>query len=119
MNLNRIKPLLISKTNISEPCQFTSYNAETLSYDRNSIMGHRTIRNLFYTANMTFAPKDNHTNLLINYPSMDVEVSQKVKILDASSFVSSVGGNLGLFIGFSFLDTFFAMYKWFCTRSLK
>ena len=82
-------------------------------------MAHGQIKNLFNMANMTFDAKDNHTNLFINYPSMDIEVSQKVKILDASSFISSVGGNLGLFIGFSFLDTFFAVYKWFCTRSLK
>ena len=82
-------------------------------------MAHGQIKYLFNTANMTFDALDNHTNLFINYPSMDIEVSQKVKILDASSFISSVGGNLGLFIGFSFLDTFFALYKWFCTRSLK
>ena len=82
-------------------------------------MAHRVLRRWFKMANMTFDTMDNRTFLFFNYPSMDVEVSQKVKILNASSFISAVGGNLGLFIGFSFLDTLFAAYKWFCTRFTK
>ena len=82
-------------------------------------MAHGVLRKWFKMANMTFDTMDNRTMLFFNYPSMDVEVSQKVKILDASSFISAVGGNLGLFIGFSFLDTLFAAYKWFCTRFTK
>ena len=112
-------PLMIFKTNISEPCQLTSYSTETLSYDRNSMMAQATLENAFKTTKIAFETMENRTSLFINYPIMEVKVSQQVQILDTSSFISSVGGNLGLFIGFSFLDTFFAVYKWFCTRSLK
>ena len=114
-----MKPLMIFKTNISEPCQLTSYSTETLSYDRNSMMAQATLENAFKTTKIAFETMKNRTSLFINYPIMEVKVSQQVQILDTSSFISSVGGNLGLFIGFSFLDTFFAIYKWFCTRSLK
>ena len=107
------------QTIVLEPCQFTSYNTETISYDRNSIMAQGVLKKWFNMANMTFDTMDNRTILFFNYPSMDVEVSQKVQILDASSFISAVGGNLGLFIGFSFLDTLFAVYKWLCNRFTK
>ena len=105
--------------NISEPCQFTSYSTETLSYDKNSMMAQANLENLSKTTKVAHETMDNRTSLFFNYPIMEVKVSQQVQILDTSSFISSVGGNLGLFIGFSFLDTFFALYKWCCTRSLK
>ena len=110
------KSLFDTQTIILEPCQFTSYKTETISYDRSSRMAREVLEKWFKIANMTFDTMVNRTIVFFNYHSMDVEVSQKVQILDASSFISAVGGNLGLFIGFSFLDTFFAAYKWFRTR---
>ena len=38
------------------------------------------------------------------------EVNQEYLIYDITGFVGSVGGTLGLFIGFSFLDT---LKNWF------
>ena len=132
---------MLFETNITEPCQLTSYSAETLTlnslkfgfvytsnyswiaillrYDKNSMMAHANLDNLFKATKVTFETMNNRTSLFINYPIMEVKVSQQVRILDTSSFISSVGGNLGLFIGFSFLDTFFAIYKWFSIRFIK
>ena len=93
---------MILKINISEPCQLTSYSTETLSYDRNSMMAQATLKHAFKTTKIAFETMENRTSLFINYPIMEVKVSQQVRILDTSSFISSVGGNLGLFIGFSF-----------------
>ena len=114
-----MKHWMIFKRYISEPCQLESYTTDTLSYDRNSMMAKAQLEILFKRTKINFETTDNRTSLFISYPNMEVKVSEQVQILDTSSFISSVGGNLGLFIGFSFLDTFFAVYKWFSTRSLK
>ena len=116
-SLKRLKHLL--HFYLIVPCQFTTYNTETISYDRNSKITHNTIETSIQIANMNIEPKENGTVIIFTYPTMDTVVTQNVKILDASSFISSVGGNLGLFIGFSFLDSLFVLYKWLCTRSSK
>ena len=90
---------------------------ETLTYDKHSQMAHNMIQTWYQYYNITSKNKtttEGNVNLYINYQTLDTVVSQKVKILNASSFVSSVGGNLGLFIGFSFLDSLFVVCKWLC-----
>ena len=102
-----------------EPCQFTTYDTETISYDRNSKMAHNMVETWFQISDLDVEPTENGTILMLTYQTTDMKVTQKVKILDESSFISSVGGNLGLFIGFSFLDSLFVLYKWIFTRSTK
>ena len=46
----------------------------------------------------------------IKFMSKTEEVNQEYLIYDITGFVGSVGGTLGLFIGFSFLDT---LKNWF------
>ena len=82
-------------------------------------MAHNMIEIWSEMTKMSIEPKENGTVLMFSYPTLDMVVTQNVKILDGSSFVSSVGGNLGLFIGFSFLDSLFVLYKWLCIRSNK
>ena len=38
----------------------------------------------------------------IGYKSMDVETHNEVLIQDVSNFIGTIGGSLGLFIGFSY-----------------
>ena len=40
----------------------------------------------------------------INFISKTIEVNQEYIIYDATGFIGSIGGTLGLFIGFSFRD---------------
>ena len=37
-------------------------------------------------------------------------------MIDFSGFISATGGNLGLFLGFSFLGLFFQLYEWLQSR---
>ena len=51
-------------------------------------------------------PRTNNTEsylVAINYETSDVVVSEEIQLYTLSDFISSVGGNLGLFIGFSCL----------------
>ena len=50
--------------------------------------------------------KPNNTetySVVINYETSDVVVSEEIHLTTLPDFISSVGGNLGLFIGFSCL----------------
>ena len=61
--------------------------------------------------NLTTMPESSKT-LNIAYTTTDTKVSERVHLIDGYSFISSVGGNLGLFIGFSFLSFLFEAYEW-------
>ena len=42
-------------------------------------------------------------SVVINFDKTDVDVSEQIQLTTLPDFISSVGGNLGLFIGFSCL----------------
>ena len=44
----------------------------------------------------------NHVMVRVRYKSMDVKTHDEVLIQELSSFIGTVGGSLGLFIGFSY-----------------
>ena len=50
------------------------------------------------------------------YTSSDVTTLTEDKLIDFSGFVSAIGGNLGLFLGFSFLGMFSSLYEYIETR---
>ena len=60
--------------------------------------------------------KENHTSFTrsINmyYTTADVATFTEDQLIDFSGFVSAVGGNLGLFLGFSFLGMLFSLYEY-------
>ena len=50
--------------------------------------------------------------VLLYYSTTDIKVSTTSMLISLSSFISSIGGNLGLFVGFSFLSVFLLIYKY-------
>ncbi len=48
--------------------------------------------------------KDDAAHLVIYFESMTVKVHEELLLFDLSSFIGNIGGSLGLFIGFSYLD---------------
>ncbi len=59
---------------------------------------------------------DTHYFITLYYSTFNVEEHIESLIYDASSFVVSVGGNLGLFFGFSCLSVLFACINYFKNR---
>ena len=49
--------------------------------------------------------------ILFYYSTTEIKVITEDKIINFSNFISAVGGNLGLFIGFSFLGFFSCFYN--------
>ena len=66
------------------------------------------------------ANESDFTGIKLYYSTMDVKVSTTVNLIDVPTFVGSIGGNLGLFLGFSFLgcmqDVFDTLKKLLSSR---
>ena len=54
-------------------------------------------------------------SLNIRFVSNEVKVQEQYFIYSTVDLIGIVGGNLGLFIGFSFLDSLFVICQWACT----
>ena len=51
---------------------------------------------------------DKYYSLYVSYGFMDIERHEEALIYDSGNFFAAVGGNLGLFLGFSCLSIIFA-----------
>ena len=60
--------------------------------------------------NSVEASPGRHT-VLINY-DMEIKILTEIPQVDFWAFVSAVGGSLGLFLGFSIIDTMLCAYKY-------
>ena len=49
--------------------------------------------------------------IYIYYSTTNVRLSSTSKLISLSTFISSIGGNLGLFVGFSFMSVLLYVYK--------
>ena len=68
----------------------------------------------FVRTTMTLIEKDvpkNMRYISVYYSTTDVKISATTTIITASTFISSIGGNLGLFLGFSFVTSMLFIYK--------
>ena len=52
----------------------------------------------------------------IEFPNIEVEMHDEILIFDFNAIVASVGGSLGLFLGFSFFDFWCFMFEIVYTR---
>ena len=66
--------------------------------------------NAMKTAALFVQKRPNPVNLWIALHSGKVEVQQEVEVYDFGSIVGSVGGSLGLFVGFSVLQCLLDFY---------
>ena len=89
-------------------CKKSSYNVGLQSFDRLSFIN---VEEMLEDENI--AKKDFTRAIYMYYSTTDIKVSTTSKVISLSSFISSIGGNLGLFCGFSFLSSFFYVCKIF------
>jgi hypothetical protein len=89
-----------------QPCKLISFTGEFYPLD-------------MYGGTVFLAPDfiDNPRKILIlYYLDQNVEVSRDVKLVTFNGFISSFGGSMGLFLGFSCLPTMFVMKKFLRDR---
>ena len=66
-------------------------------------------KNYDYDSHPSFRRRGAH-RLYIEYSNIDVDILTQVPLVDFNAFTSAVGGGLGLFLGFSLIDTITYLY---------
>ena len=62
--------------------------------------------------NVTVPDDMNTYSVMISFLKTEVDTSEEISLNTFPDFISSVGGNLGLFTGFSFLTALFVFVEW-------
>ena len=95
-----------------DPCEYIKYEAQTLSYDKFSsitiIPDNNDTNNL--SDNNQIAREDEDKMIIFYYYTTEIEVITVDLLINFSNFLSAIGGNLGMFIGFSFFGCFASGY---------
>ena len=102
-------------------CQTSTYEIGRQTYDKLSGINikEKTANGTGTMENDTIATNNetaSYRNLAIYYGTTDVKVSTTSLKIDLPTFISSVGGNLGLFVGFSVLGGLFFIYDFFASH---
>jgi hypothetical protein len=88
------------------PCNITRYRLliERFNYMASSM----------YRQSFNASEESGRAQRLLNvyYSTVDVTTYVNTKIMTFNAFISTVGGNLGLFVGFSCTSVFFAIIDW-------
>ena len=103
-----------------ESCAINSYEAQSISYDKYSGIP-SMFKNIKTTTSekipMNDVSKPIETSAInIFYSTTDIRVESVEILVSFNSFISSVGGSLGLFLGFSFLGFLSLFYD--CIKTL-
>ena len=87
-------------------CKKSSYAIGTQSFDKFSMIDIQEDKD--DNENSTKAPAK---AIYLYNLTTDIKISTTSKLISLSSSISSIGGKLGLIVGFSFLCTFFFFYN--------
>ena len=85
--------------------QMAEYNADSL------ITVH--MNNMLKTLLDVSVPNDTKTySAMISFLKTEMDLSEEISLNQFSDLISSLGGNLGLFTGFSFLGVLLTLIEW-------
>ena len=75
-------------------------------------------RNYWIATSDSYPPDfiDKYYTLYVAYESMDFEKEEETLVYDSGNFFAAVGGNLGLFLGFSCLSVIYAGIDFFAMK---
>ena len=82
---------------ILAPCKTSTFQMGVKSFRKKSVM--------------TFKKGTDNRNILISYSKNIVTAMTTSKLVDLATFISSIGGNLGLFVGFSLINSLFFLFE--------
>ncbi len=96
------EPLLsVANSNMQSETKYT------ISFHRSCLVPCSIVQQSVVKRQVTFGGvPDTLTNVYINLKSTDIEVHADALLFDFNAILASVGGSMGLFLGFSFLDCF-------------
>ena len=104
MNTKYVYPYILA------PCEIPAYEASTRQFRYGSGMLQYSITDL--------PPKDQRLKVItIVYELSLVQYQEQQRLVSVHNFVSQIGGNLGLFLGFSCLSTILSFFS--CARRFE
>ena len=85
---------------------------QTTEYDADSLITVH-MNNLLKTLLQVSVPNNTKTySAMVSFLKTEIDLSEEISLNQFSDLVSSVGGNLGLFTGFSFLGVLLTLIEW-------
>ena len=63
--------------------------------------------------------KHTYLRLILQFPNSLVEVNEEIFVISDLDYLASVGGSLGLFLGFSFFGCFSTFFDLLCTKIIN
>ena len=99
------------------PCYTSTYKIQASQFEKTTAIANFMAENYRRSIGITKLNNTETYSVVINYETSDVVVSEEIHLTTLPDFISSVGGNLGLFIGFSCLPVLLKATEFF--RNLK
>ena len=96
----------------AEPCEVSSYKMQTREYDSRRIITGKINERLKQMINITVPNNTKTFSMVISFLKTDIDLTEEISLYSFFHFISSVGGNLGLFTGFSVLATLLTFIEW-------
>ena len=93
-------------TSFLEQCKKTRYSVGMNTFDFLSMIN---IKEPDFKVDNS--EQKNHRYIDFYYSTTEVKLSKTSKLITSSTFISSIGGNLGLFVGFSFISALLYIYE--------
>ena len=93
---------------------------EATEYDSSSIISAKINDRFRQMINITSRNKTKNTfSTAISFLKTEIDLTEEIRLYTVFDFISSVGGNLGLFTGFSVLAILLAFAEWLHTIITK
>ena len=93
---------------------------EATEYDSSSIVAAKINDRFRQMINITSPNKTKNTfSAAISFLKTEIDLTEEIKLYTVFDFISSVGGNLGLFTGFSVLAVLLTFSEWLHTIIIK
>ena len=89
-----------------EPCYKSSYRIQPTKFEKSTIISKYIGQTYRSMLRLEIPPNTETYSLIMNFAGSYVDLSEEIQLTNLSNFISGVGGNLGLFIGFSVLPVF-------------
>ena len=85
------------------PCLTSTYTLESNEFEKSNTITEYMTATYRQMIQLTVPNNTDTYSVVLNFESTDVTLSEEIQLTTLPDFISAVGGNLGLFIGFSCL----------------
>ena len=109
--------IIINSGLILVPCLTSTYNIESNEFEKSNTITTYMTAAYRKTAKIIVPNNIDTYSVVLNLETTDVALSEEIQLTTLPDFISAVGGNLGLFIGFSCLPVLLKATEFF--RQLK